>query len=162
MAGVIGTVALVAGTAVSALGQIQAGQAAAAEAKSREAMAEFNAKVAEQEAETKRRRADFEQRRQAEAAERKQGSLVAALSASGVVPSVGAPLRIQTEQEKESELESLLIGFEGEIDRQRSLNQAALDRLQAGVFRQQGRSARTAGFIGAGSTLLTGFGRAFA
>lgn len=157
----LGTVLLAIGTGISAFGTIQQGQAAAAQAEGAAAMAEFNAQVAEQEAKAIEQRTAFESRRQAEAADRQQSALVAALGASGVQPGAGAPLRIQVEQEKESELETLLIGFEGQIGAQRARNQASLDRLQGKIFSQKAGFARTAGAIGAGATLLTGFSRVF-
>lgn len=147
------------GVGVGAAGTLQAGQAAAAQAKSAEAMAEFNAEIAEQEAKAIELRTGFEGRRQAEAAERRQSALRAALGASGVIPSAGAALRIQTEQAKESELEQLLIGFEGATMAARSRSQQVLDTAQAGIFSQRARAAISASRIQAGATLLQGFGQ---
>lgn len=151
--------ALVGGLALGTAGILQAGAAQAAQAESAAELAAFNARVAEQEAQAIEARTGFEGRRQAEVAERRQSRLRAALSASGVVPTAGAALLIQTEQAKESELEQLLIGFEGGIAAGRARSQAALDRTQAGIFSQRAGAARTAGVIGAGGSLLQGFGR---
>lgn len=154
----LGTLAVV-GTGLAAVGQIQAAQAAAAQAESAKAMAEYNAQVAEQEAKAIERRTGFEGRRAAEAAERRQSKLRAALGTAGVILTAGAPLKIQAEEAKESELEQLLISYEGDVAASRARSQAVLDRAQADIFGQRAGAARTAGFIGAGSTLLTGFGQ---
>ncbi len=148
-----------AGVGMSVIGEIQAGQARAAQAKSAQAMAEYNAKVAEQEAKQIEARGAFEGRRQAQESERQQGRIIAALGASGTVPSTGAGLALQVEQEKESELESMLVGYETQIRAGRARSQAALDRMQGDIYGQRAKSASSAGFFSAGSTLLTGFGR---
>ena len=150
----------VGGTTLAALGQVQAGAAAAAQARSQQAISQFNAQVQEQEAKARRAATQFEQERQAKEADRVGGRLRALLSASGVVPSAGTPLLLQAEQAAESELENLLIGFEGRTGVQRARSKAELDRLQAGVFGQRAGFARRAGRIGAGTTLLTGLGGA--
>ena len=155
----VAAISMAVGTGVSALGQIQQGQAAAAEAKSQQAMAEYNAKIQEQEAKMAEQKAGFESRRHAKAAQRQAGSLLALTGASGVVPGVGAPLEIERVQEIESDLERQLITYEGQVSASRSRSQAALDRMQGKVYGQRAKSARTAGYIGAGSTLLTGFSR---
>ena len=123
------------------------------------AMAEFNAKVAEQQAQAKRNAARFQQERQAKAGERVRSGLQAQFGASGGVPSEGIPLLIEAEQVAENELENLLIGQEGEVQAQRSESQAAGFRLQSSIFKQRASNARIGGFIGAGSSLLTGFGK---
>lgn len=148
-----------AGVGLGAVGLVSSAEAQAAQAESSEALAEFNAQIAEQEARAIELRTGFEGRRQAEAAERRQSALRAALGASGVIPTLGAPLRIQTEQAKESELEQLLIGFEGATLAARARSQQSLDIAQAEIFSGRAKAIRAAGFIGAGTTLLQGFGQ---
>ncbi|HUT95291.1 MAG TPA: hypothetical protein VMY37_37905 [Thermoguttaceae bacterium] len=147
-----------AGVGMQAIGTLQAGQAAAAEAKSRQAMAEYNAKVAEQEAKAAEAQTQFQQKRQAEAALRQQGRLRAGLGAAGVVTTEGTPLMIQAKQAAEAELEGLMIGYEGQIRAGRARSQAALDRLQGSIYGQRAKTASRGGFMGAGTSLLTGFG----
>lgn len=150
--------AVAAGLGMGALGQYQAGQAAAAQAEGQAAMAEYNAKLQEREARMLEQQAAFRQRRQAREAQRHMSSLRAGLAASGAVPTEGAPLLIQSEQAAESELENLLIGYERQVGAQRATSQAQLDRLQASIYRKRAGTSRTAGIMGAGTTLLTGFG----
>lgn len=152
------TILTAGGIALAAVGQIGAGNAAAAQAEGQAAVANYNAKVQEQEARSQEAQATFRQRRQAEEAARIASSLQAGLGASGAVSSEGTPLLIQAKQAAESELDNLLIGYEGQLGASRSRSQAALDRMQAGIYGQQAGYARMGGMIGAGSTLLTGFG----
>ena len=147
-----------AGVGMQALGTYQAGQAAAGEAESRQAMAEYNARVAEQEAQAVEQQTRFQQQQQAKEAARYQSSLLAGLGAAGVVTTVGTPLMIQARQAAESELERLMIGYEGQVRASRARSQAGLDRMQAGIYGQRARTASRAGLFGAGTSLLTGFG----
>jgi len=151
---------LVAGTAVSAYGQIQAGRAAAAQGESAQNIANYNAAIQEREAKAIEQKTRFDQMRQAERAARIKSRLRTKLAGSGARMDVGAPLMLQEEQAAELELENMLIGYEGETGAQRARSQAEIDRLQGRLYRQKGRAGRTAGYIGAGSTLLTGFGTA--
>lgn len=152
---------LLAGTGVAAAGQIQAGRVAAAEAKSAQNIALFNAAVQEREAKAFRAKAAFEQERFAKKAERVKGALTARLAAAG---GLGAPVAIDlaAEQAAELELESLLIGYEGEVAAGRAMSQAEWDRMQAGIYKRRAKVARPTSYFRAGTTLLTGFGRAFA
>lgn len=152
------TAAVAGGLGLTTAGILQAGQAAASEAESQAAVAEYNAKIQEREAEAIEQQAQYAQRKQAEEAARYASTLRAEFGASGVVSSEGTPLLIQSRQAAESELENLMIGYQGQRGVQRALSQAVLDRAQARLYKQRGRSARTAGYVGAGTTLLTGFG----
>jgi len=164
MASLAVTSAIIAGVGVgvSAVGLAKSAQAAAAQAEGQEAMAEYNAKVAEQEAKARTARSIFEQQRQAKEAERRAGSLRAGLGTAGVMMDVGTPLLLQAEQAAESELDNLLIGYEGQVGAARARSQAALDRMQASIYSSSAKSARLAGMVGAGTTLLKGFGKAAA
>lgn len=152
---------LIAGTAISVLGQIQAGREAEAMGESAQNIANYNAAIQEREARAIRQKAGFEQRRQAEAAARTKSRLRARLAASGALMEVGAPLMLQEEQAVELELENLGIGYEAEVGVQRTLSQAELDRLQGRIYREKGKVTKKAAYLGAGTTLLTGFGEAW-
>lgn len=148
------------GTGAMAAGQLQAGRAAEAEGRSAQNIANFNAAVMEREAIAVRRKAAFAQKRQAERGVRIKSALTARIAAAG---GIGSPVAadLAAEQAAELELENLLIGFEGEVEAQRALSQAEIDRLSGKVARRRGRAAKRASRIGAGATLLTGFGEAF-
>jgi len=146
-----------AGIGLQALGQIQAGQAAAGEAESMKAMAEYNARLQEQEARAAEAQAEWRQKRQAEEAARYRSTLRAGMGAAGVSTTEGSPLMVEAAQAAQDELENLMIGYEGQIGASRARSQAAIDRAQGTIYGQRARNARTAGFMGAGTTLLTGF-----
>lgn len=135
---------LIAGAGLSAFGQYQAGEEAAATSK-------YNQQVKEREAQAAEQRAMVESRRQAQEASRKMSTLRAGLGASGAVTSEGTPLAILGEQARQSELENLMVGYEGQT-------QAAGLREEGKQIRRAGKAERRASRIGAGASLLTGFG----
>ena len=151
---------LAAGVGLQAFGQIRAGQAASAEGKSEQNIANYNAQVQEREAKAIEQRTAVEQRKQAEAAERRQSTLEAGLGASGTVTTAGSPLLLQAKQASEDELENLLIGDIGREKATAARTQAKLDVIGGKLARQRGKAKATGRFIGAGSTLLTGFATA--
>jgi hypothetical protein len=143
--------------AAVAAGQIKAGQDAAVEGKSRQNIANYNAQVQRNESKAIEQRTAVAQRKQAEAAERRQSTLEAGLGEAGAVTTAGSPLLLQAKQASESELENLNIGFTGREEATAAETQAKLDIAQGKLSRQKGKAKRTGKFIGAGSTLLTGF-----
>jgi len=149
---------LKAGTGMTVAGGIQQGRDAETEAKNAQATANYNAQIQEQEAKAIEAKTAFEQSRQAEEGARIESSLLANIGASGAVPSIGTPLLIQAKQASELELENLMIGYEGQIGAARARSQAALDRLQGRIYRQRGRNIARGRYMGAGATLLKGFG----
>lgn len=139
---------LLAGTGISAFGQYQAGEEA-------NAVAKYNQQVKERQAQAAEQQSMVAQRKQAQAAARKMSELRTGLGASGAVTTTGAPLQIMAEQARQSELANLEIGYEGS-------QEASKLRTEGKMIRREGKAARRAGRIGAGATLLTGFGAAFA
>jgi hypothetical protein len=147
-----------AGVGLAAWSSYQEGRINEANLKSQAAMAEYNAQMQEREAQAARDKASLESRRRAEAGSRRQSSMLASIGASGVVPTEGTPLLIQAKQAAEDEFDMLLAGYEGEVQAQRHLSQAAADRMEAKYYKKNARYARDAGILGAGTTLLSGFG----
>ena len=138
---------MLAGTAMSAYGQYQEGKAASAEAK-------YQAQVQERQAKATEQKTAFEQRRLAEEQSRRKGTLQSQLGASGAVTTAGSPLMIMAEQAGEDDLDQALLGYEGR-------EESTMLRHGAAVSRMKAKNAKTAGMIGAGSTLLHGFGSAY-
>lgn len=151
--------AAIAGTGMQAFGQIQAGRAASAEAKSQQNIAEYNAQIQEREAKAIEQRTALAQRRQAEAAARQLSALEAGVGAAGAVPTAGAPLMLQAKQASESELENLDIGYTGRERAVAARTQARLDIMGGKLARQRGKAEARGRYIGAGATLLTGFAK---
>lgn len=148
------------GAGLIAAGQIQEGRAAKAEGISAQNIQNYNAAVAESEAKAIEQKGRFEGVRQVKKAARIQSALRARLGISGVRTDVGAPVLLAEEQAAELELEGFLIGAEARAKAGRARSEAELARLQGRVFRERGRQRRTAAFLKAGGTLLTGFGAA--
>ena len=131
-----------------------------AEGKSAQNIANFNAAVAEQEAEALRARAGFAQKRQAKRGVEITSALTAKLGAAG---GIGSPvaLDLAAEQAAELELENLLIAYEGEVAAGRAESQAVIDRLSGKLAKQRGKAGARAANVQFGTTLgtslLTGF-----
>lgn len=153
----LAALALTTGTTLGVTGALQQGAMAAAQAEAQSRLAEYNARVAEQQAESERLRTQFAQRRQSQEAQRIQSAMRAGFGMSGAVTTEGAPLMIQARQVAESELENLLLGYEGQIRQQRALSEAGLERMRSRMYAGQAGGYRTAGYIGAGRKILTGF-----
>ena len=151
--------AFAAATGLGVYGQVQAGRAAEAEAKSRQNIAEYNAQVQEQEAKAIEQRTALAQRRQAEAAARQLSALEAGVGVAGAVPTAGAPLMLQAKQASESELENLMIGYTGRERAMAARTQAQLDIARGKLARQRGKAEARGRYIGAGATLLNGFAK---
>lgn len=142
---------------LTAGGMIYQGMMASQQAKTAQAVADYNAQLQEQQARQIEARTALAQKRQAKAATRKMGTLVARLGASGGVISEGAPLLIQATQASESEMENLMIGYEGAVKASQARSQGQIDRMQADIYGKSATGALVGGALGAGSTLLTGF-----
>ncbi len=149
---------MIGGIGLAAAGEIQAGRVAGAEAESQEAIANYNAAVQEREAQAIEQRTGIEQQRQAQEAARAMSRMQARIGVSGAVPTAGAPLRVQARQASEFELENLTIGYRGATEAARARSAAGIERIQAKVFGRKAKTVKRAGFMRAGTTLLTGFG----
>lgn len=152
----MGVETLIAGMVLQAAGQIQAGRVATAEAESAKRVSDYNAAVMEQQAKATRAKAGFEQRRHAKRARAKMSELQLWRAGTGAT---GSGL-LEEEQEAELELESLLIGYEGEVEAQRAESQAELDRIKGQLAIKRGKAAKKTSYLGAGATILTGLGAA--
>lgn len=149
---------LLGGIGLQTASMIQAGRAAEAQAEGEEAMAEYNARVAEQQAKATELKTKFDQRRAAERAQRILGTLRAGLGGAGAISEEGAPLALITEQAEELALENALIGYEGQVRAGQFRSQAGLYGMEAQLAGSRAKAAMPAAYLGAGGTLLTGFG----
>jgi hypothetical protein len=136
---------MAAGTAVSAFGSIQAGQAA-------KNQANVQAAIYGQQAERERQVAaanevDFRRQQAKQMASRR-----AIMGASGVDPSSGSPLLVSEDFAGEVELQALRIRNGGEVSATRLEQQGTLTRMA-------GNQAQTSSYFRAGSSLLQGFGQ---
>lgn len=132
---------MIAGTAISAIGAIRAGQAQAA-------AANYNAQVAERNAFISRDQAAADEQRQRIQARRKLGAMRAAYGASGISLE-GSPLDVLEDSAAEAELDALTIRYKGEIG-------AMGYEAEAGAQRARAQNAKTESYYNAGAALLTG------
>ncbi len=127
--------------AVGAVGAISQSRAAAN-------VADYNAKVAENDAIAVRQASQFEEQRVRERNQRLMASQKAAFGAAGV-RAEGSPLMVLQSTAEDAEIDALAVRYSGSIQEARAKSEAA-------AARADGRAARTGGFFRAGTSLLTG------
>ena len=134
--------AAVAGAGISGYGMYQSGQ-------SQKAMANYNAKLARNEAIAKEQQSHAESLQMRKDKERLTASQRARYAKSGALMTEGTPLLVMAEQAGMMELDIL------NAHRNRSLEAQAL-RSQAKLDKYAGKQSARAANIGAGATLLSG------
>ena len=122
----------IAGTAASVIGAIQGGKAEASSA-------QFNADSARQEAASR-------EAAQRTAAHRQLGAIRAGVSKSGATME-GTPLAVLSESAANAEIDALNTRYSGQ--------------REAALYEARGRNAKTAGYMRAGTSLLSSAGRYF-
>ena len=140
--------------------QYQQGQYQAGQYKAKQRLTEYNARITEADAAAAQRKTDFEQTRAAMEAEQIMGSMRVAQGASGARTDVGTPILVRAQQWAELELENFLIGLEGRTQVSKYRSEAAIQRVQASVYGQAAKNAKTAGKLGMATTILGGFAQA--
>lgn len=128
--GKVGGVLGAVGTAVSVVGALSQGKAESS-------AAQFNADAA-------RREAASRENAQRTAAQRQLGSIRAGVSKSGATME-GTPLAVLSESAANAEIDALNTRYSGQ--------------REAALYEARGRNARTAGYMRAGTSLLTGASR---
>jgi hypothetical protein len=128
--GTVGSVASAVGTGLAVVGAIQGGKAEGA-------AADFNAQSAAQEAQAR----ENAQRAQAQ---RQLGMIRANVSKAGATME-GTPLMVLSESAANAEIDALNTRYSGQ--------------REAALYESRGRNARTAGYLRAGTSLLTGASR---
>jgi hypothetical protein len=144
-----------AGAAISAGGMIMQGQAANKQAKYQAAVERNNATVAGWQAEDATRRGQIEEQNQRLKVARIAGAQKAAFASSGVELSGGSPLDTLMDTSMLGELDALTIRSNAEREAYGHMTQQSNLTAQSGLTRMAGRSAQTAGFVGAAGTLLS-------
>ena len=134
------------GAGVSAYGQAQQGKTA-------NAIAQRNAQIQNRNATIAQQNAEFNAKLQEREARRRRSSQVARLGASGIEVFEGTNLIAMAEQEFTDDMNAQLIRRGGAIE-------AGNLQQTAAITSAQGTASRSAGFVGAGTSLLTGAGSA--
>lgn len=134
----------VAGAATSAAG-------AMAQASAQKQASDFNAKVAQNNAQAQSQQAMADANRIKQQGDRLRGKQVATLAAAGVDPNSGSGSAITYDSKVQNELDQLTTIYKGQVAAGGDDSQATLDRMQ-------GRGAVNAGYLQAGGTLIQGAG----
>lgn len=129
---------------ITALSEIKQGE-------NRNKIAQFNAEVSEQEGVAAVKKAEFDETAHRERVRRALSRQRALVGASGVATSGSALLGLE-ESAKQGELDALAIRFGGTVAKGRAGSAAAVERAQ-------GKAARQAGTLRAGTSLLTAASR---
>jgi hypothetical protein len=137
----IGAIGSALGTGISVMSQIQQGS-------QQKRWAEYNAAVAERDAEVAKQNAEYEAGLKRKETERLLGRQRALYGKAGVVLE-GSPLLLMAETAAEGELDALMIERGGRLQSERYRTEATISNLK-------GKAAQRAGYYGAGTTLLTG------
>jgi hypothetical protein len=141
--------AVIAGAVIALIGIAAGTYAQYEQAQTQEKYAKYNAKVAENQAAGERMRAGVAADQQRELHRRVIANQRAQYGASGVDVASGSPLLVIADSARQAELDAQIILSGGEARASGFQSQAALDRFQ-------GRAASQAGYVNAGSTLLSG------
>ncbi len=158
MAASLSTKAMVVGTGLAAVGAIQGGQAAKAQAEAQAKASEYNASLTKIQADVARQQAGAREEQQRRGARQVMGRQRAAIAQSGV-GFIGSALDISEQSAANAELDALTTRYQGELAARGLLAQAEGDLYGAKVQRVAGKQAQTAGYLQAGSSLLTGYGK---
>ena len=151
-------IATLAGTAVSAVGTIAAGQAKAQEAEAQARAQEFQAAqldVAAKEEKASAQRDMFELRHRKELALSQLQSKAAGSGFSATDPTA---LQIGDEISKYGTYQEQMAMYGGEAKSRDAQFSAAAKRYSAGMSREIGSSYKTASYLSAGGTILGGIG----
>ena len=140
-----------AGVIVAAIGIAVSAAAAAQSAHQQEQAAQFNKKVAENQATAARQAAEANASQRREQLRRVLAEQRAAIGGSGVEDTSGSPLLVQIDSARQAELETLKIQHGGQ-------QQALGFETQGAYARYAGNQAAQAGYAQAGASLLSGVG----
>ena len=146
----IATIAAIAGAAAAAAGTGVAVYGAQQQASAARAAGKYNQRLAENQALQARYAGEQAARTQRERGRRILGMQRSIAAGAGVTPE-GSPLLVMMDTAAESELEAQKALYTGQV-------QADTARAQAVYARWQGQQAARGAQIGAGATLLQGFG----
>ena len=136
---------MVAGAAISAYGAMQ-------QSKAQAEAATYNARLSDQQAQMSLDQAGAEAATLRRQTEQRQGSLLAGYGAAGVTAD-GSPTDVLRMSVESASLDEQNVLYRGRVKATGYGNESVLNRMGA-------KTATEAGYYGAASSLLTGFGRA--
>jgi len=142
---------MLAGTGMQALSAYRQGQYASMQAKAQARMSDYNAMVAETNAEAIRQKSIFDQIRAVKLGERRLGTIRVGQTEENI-------WRVAAEQGAETALGVSLIGHRGLVEAGRQKTTAGMYRTEAANYRTTAKNLETAGKFNAANYLLQGFG----
>ncbi|PKN37682.1 MAG: hypothetical protein CVU62_08125 [Deltaproteobacteria bacterium HGW-Deltaproteobacteria-2] len=137
---VAGIVASVAGTLITASQQSD--------------MSNYNAAVANQNAEAIEDKAAYDAKMHNQEVRKMLATQRSLYGKSGVSSEEGSPLLVMNDTVKQGAMDALAIRYGGDVE-------AAKQRSAANLYKMEGKNIKTAGAIGAGTTLLAGAGNLY-
>lgn len=149
---------MMAGTAVSAVGQMQSARAAQQAANFQSQIEARNAEFATQRADDALLRGQEKEQQLRQDGGQQLGQQRARMGAAGLDLSHGSPLDVLIDTHMGIELDAARARRNAQLEADDFETQAWNHRAQAGMHRAEGRNARTAGMIGAAGTVLGGAG----
>lgn len=149
------TIMTVASSAMSAMGAIQQGQAAEAEAQARANALRRDALIKQMQAGVERQQANLREEQQRRQSRGLLGKQRAAVAQAGVGFG-GSALDVMEDSANKAELDALTIRYEGDIRSRGLLADAEGDRYAAEVAIVKGKNAKKAAYISAGASILSG------
>jgi len=146
---------------VGAFGQIQQGQAANAAAQYQARIAQMNAEMADRRAQDAIERGREEEQKHRRDVSQLIGKQTVAQAANGLDLSFGSPLDLIVDTAVMGELDALTIRKNSYREEQDYRQQAANYRAEGEMQRMAGKNAKKQSLFAAGGTLLGGFGDAY-
>lgn len=148
-------------TIMGAAGQIQQGQATAAANNYNAKVAEMNAEISDRRAKDALERGALEEQKKRRENQQILGKQQAAMAANGVDLTFGSPLDVLVDTAVLGELDALTIRTNTNREEYDYRLQAANQRAGAEMNRGAAKSALTGSYMGAAGTVLTGAGKAY-
>jgi len=146
---------LIAATATASYSAYQQGQTAARQAKAEAAWMDYNAKVAQKEADSERQAAEFESQQHQRQSEQLLKRHRALVGKSGVTME-GSPLLVMEDTAAQLTLENAMIRQQGLRRSEAYRSQSILDFAKSRFTNKSAKGYSQAGTIRAGSSLLEG------
>mgnify|MGYP003677632879 FL=1 len=150
---------MVAGTVVSAVGQMQAGKGLKAGADYNASIMERNAKVATKEAEQIGRIAGFQALEQEEQFKQLTDKVQMGYGKNGWMAATGTPLKRQMQNIVQFQQDMEIAKYNTKVKQNEKMEVATNMKLSAALKRYEGRAQAKAGKTQAFGTLLSGFGK---
>lgn len=155
------TALMVGSTVISGAGAIQQGNAAEASGRYNAQVATMNAKIADQNARDALERGKIEEQQKRQEIAMLTGRQRAAMAANGVDITYGSPLDTIVDTAMLGEIDALTIRSNAAREAYGYKVNAANSRADATLSLANGKSAKTAGYLSAGGTILGGAGDAY-